>query len=123
EARVLEGVQRGVRDRGVVRGGYMPGRERGEPERERDPRPDEERRDRPERAPCKSAERTRGEEEEGDRAAQPEHEEEGADVAEQEVLAHVGGQELVLADRVERRDDGEERDRDARRVQQRVAPP
>ena len=58
------------------------------------------------RAPHQRAKHAGREEEERDRPAKAEHDQERRDVAEQEVLRHVRGEELVFRDGVERGDDG-----------------
>ena len=120
EADVLEDVQRRVRDRRVVRDGNVPDAEAEQPERERDPRPQEKRCERAQRAVRDRSQHGRREQEETERAARAEHDQGGPEIAEHQVLDHVRRQQLVLSDRVHRGDECERRDGDAGDEQQRA---
>jgi hypothetical protein len=114
ERQVLEPVDDRVPQRGVICGRDVPDHEHGDPERDRDPGPQQER----ERAAeglraGERREQVARQEEHRERAARREQREDDAEVRDQHVLEHVRGLEVLLRDRVERRDEADDDDRDA----------
>ena len=102
-----------LRERGLVEHRDVPRDEHDEPERDGDGRPEEERQRRPE--PGASRERREqvpGEEEHRERPSHREQRERHAEVGDQHVLEHVGRLEVLLGDRVERREEAHEQDGD-----------
>jgi hypothetical protein len=113
-ADVLEVVQPFVLHREVVEVRDVPEREIRGPEAERDPRAQQCPEDGADaRAAGERGEDRRGEEEDEQRPAQGSHHQRRAEVADQDVLSHVRGEQLLVGDFVERPDEGEDRQAEA----------
>ena len=116
EREVLQPVDERLLERRLVEHGDVPRDEHGEPERDGDGRPEEERQRRPEPGASRERrEQVTREEEHRQRPAHREERERHAEVGDQHVLEHVRRLEVLLGDRVERRDEADEHDGDARR--------
>ena len=118
EQEVLDSMEERVLQCGFVEEGEVPGDEHAEPERDRDRRSEQERERAPEGLhPSERCEQVAREEEHRERAANGEEGERHPEVGDQDVLEHVRRLEILLGDRVERGDDPEDDDRDAREEQ------
>ena len=123
EREVLEPVDQGMPERRVVQDGEMPCDEDAEPQRHRDARPEEEREAAAQRLPaCQRREQVAGKEEHRERPAHGDERERDSEVGDQHVLEHVRRLQVLLGDRVERRDDPEHDERDAREEQRPARP-
>ena len=123
EREMLDPVDGGVLERCLVQRRDVPRDEDDEPERDRDARAEEERERRSEQAESRERrEQVAREEEHRERATHREQRERDAEVGDQDVLEHVRRLEVLLGDRVERRDDPEHDDRDTRAEQRDAGP-
>ena len=103
---MLEVVQRAALERRFVDGGHVPGGDHDAPDAERDRRSREHAEELPQRPESRDRpEHGAGKEEEHDRTGHGDDDERHGCVADQDVLQHVRRQEVLLGDRVERRDE------------------
>jgi hypothetical protein len=111
---VLQIVQRLVVGRQVVQRRQVPDGEHDAPDRERHQGADEEREQRPERTQVSELAQGRARKEEVEhRAGEAEQHQRDGCVPDQDVLEHVRGEEVALADRIEWRAEGEHEQREA----------
>src|SRR3954447_22940465 len=123
EQEVFHVVNELMRERVVIGRGHVPGRDDGRPEQERDLRFKQEAETRSQPAqPREPAEHRRRDQEEGQRPSERYDCERHGKVSDDHVLEHVHGEQVLLADVVERRDQRQRPERHGEREERNTVP-